>query len=424
MRRKFGFWSIVLLGLNAILGSGIFLLPSSMMAIAGPFSLWVILFDSLLVVTIALCFAEAAGYFKRNGGAYLYARAAFGDFVGFEVGFIKWAVGIIAWASMAAGFVAVLDGIWPGISGGLLGKGILVGLIAGLTILNLCGVKVSKIANNIMTIGKLLPILVFMGIGLFFMQPDNLSPIMSLEAYEPNAFAVAAILFLYTFSGFESIAVAAGDMENPKRDLPIAILLVMALVSIVYFGVQAISIGILGGALSSSAAPLADATQVFWGKAGYAFIMLGMLISVGGVNLAASFITPRIGEALAHDGMVPRFIAKENENGVPVWSILITGVCTVLIALSGSFTQLVMISAVSRFAQYIPTCLAVIVLRRKFADKPSTFHIPGGSLIPGVALAVSFWLLMHASWQELAWGLGGLLIGIPLYFIMRASESR
>lgn len=424
MTRRFGFWSIILLGLNAILGSGIFLLPSVMMALVGSFSLWIILFDSLLVLTIALCFAEAAGYFQRNGGAYLYARAAFGDFIGFEVGFIKWAVGIIAWASIASGFVAVLDSFWPGLSGGFIGKGILITLISLLGILNLCGVKVSKIANNIMTLGKLLPIIIFMAVGCLYIQPENFTHLFSLEEQLPNTFAMAAIMFLYTFSGFESIAVAASDMTNPKRNLPIAIITVIALVSIVYFGVQVISIGILGQQLSSATTPLADAMFIIFGQCGYALIMVGMLLSVAGVNLAASFITPHIGEALAHDGMVPRFIAKKNKKGAPTWSIIISTLLAVIVALSGSFTQLVMISAVSRFAQYIPTCLAVIVLRRKFAAKPSTFHIPGGAMVPLIALSVSIGLLIQVSWQELAWGLGGLLLGVPFYFIMRASGSR
>ncbi len=111
--KKLGFWSIVLLGINAIIGSGIFLLPNQAMLLIGPFSMVVIVFDMLLVISIAMCFAEAGGMFKENGGPYVYAREAFGDFVGFEVGFMKWAISIIAWATMAVAFSTALAKVWP-----------------------------------------------------------------------------------------------------------------------------------------------------------------------------------------------------------------------------------------------------------------------------------------------------------------------
>ena len=112
-KSKFGFWSIVLLGINGVIGSGIFLLPGKAMALIGPGSVFVYLFMTLVVLTIALCFAECAGKFSRIGAAYVYAREAFGEFVGFEVGIMRWAIGIIAWAAMAVGFVTALSAVWP-----------------------------------------------------------------------------------------------------------------------------------------------------------------------------------------------------------------------------------------------------------------------------------------------------------------------
>lgn len=103
-KKKLGLWSIVLLGINAVIGSGIFLLPGKAMKLMGPGSIWVYVFDMILVMSMALCFAEVSGIFNKNGGPYVYAKEAFGNFIGFEVGIMKWAVGIIAWATMAVGF--------------------------------------------------------------------------------------------------------------------------------------------------------------------------------------------------------------------------------------------------------------------------------------------------------------------------------
>ena len=112
-RNTLGFWSIVLLGINGVIGSGIFLLPGKMMDLVGPGSLFVYIFMAMVVMAIALCFAECAGRFTRNGASYVYARAAFGEFVGFEVGLMSWAIRIIAWAAMAVGFVTALSAVWP-----------------------------------------------------------------------------------------------------------------------------------------------------------------------------------------------------------------------------------------------------------------------------------------------------------------------
>lgn len=111
VKSKFGFWSIVLLGINAIIGSGIFLLPNQAYALSGAFSLVVVLFDAVLAMSLALCFAEASGRFHRNGGPYIYARAAFGNFIGFEVGFMKAVISIIAWAATANGFATALSAV-------------------------------------------------------------------------------------------------------------------------------------------------------------------------------------------------------------------------------------------------------------------------------------------------------------------------
>jgi len=395
-KNKMGLFSIILLGFNGIIGSGIFLLPNKVMAQVGPAAVLVTLFDALLVISIAVCFAEVGGMFKKNGGPYVYAKEAFGEFVGFEVGFMKWAIAIIAWATMTVGFAEALMGLLPKgtFANENIAKAIIVTIIVVLlTLVNLSGIKTSKILNNIVTTGKLLPLIIFIAVGLFFINGSNFTPFfvpgknasgqtMSTGA----AIGAAALTIFYAFTGFESIAVAAEDMDNPEKDVPKAILLVIFI-------------------------------------SGKYLVGAGTLVSIGGINLAASIMTPRSGSALADDGLIPRVIAKKNSKDVPYIAIIITGVLTLALglygSLIGSFAILAAISVVSRFVQYVPTCLSVIVLRKKRPDLKPSFRVPFGPVIPILAVVVSFWLLYNSDMQKIVIGLGGLVIGAVVYFLMK-----
>lgn len=417
-KNKLGLWSIVLLGVNAIIGSGIFLLPNKAYSLVGTNSILAFVFNALLAVSIALCFAEVSGLFKKNGGPYVYAKEAFGDFVGFEVGFIKWIISMIAWATMANGFATALGEIFPVCKDGSIQIAIMSLLIIGLTLLNLVGVSAAKWTNNIATICKIIPLLVFVLVGLFFMNGANFQPV-SMNKLSNGNFAQACLLLFYAFTGFEAIAVSAEDMENPQKNLPKAILIVMLIVSCFYILIQVVAIGVLGPDLKNHAAPIQDAMYTFLGKPGLMLVAAGTLISILGINVASSFITPRSAVALADDHMLPAFMNKRNDKDVPYYSVLISGAITLIIALSGSFTTLAAISVVSRFAQYIPTCLSVIVFRKKMKDKERAFTIPFGPIIPIIAVLVSIWLLAHADLYKLEIGLGGLIVAIPFYFIMK-----
>ncbi len=417
--KKLGFWSIVLLGINSIIGSGIFLLPNKAYSLVGPKSIFVILFDMVLVLSIALCFAEASGMFKKNGGPYVYAKETFGDFVGFEVGFMKWAIAIIAWSAMASAFVQALGRVLPIAQDPFIKNIIIVGIIVALGVVNILGVNLSKILNNIITTGKLIPLFLFIAVGIFFINKGNFVAIPATETGADGSFAAASLLMFYAFTGFESIAVAAEDMENPEKNIPKATILVMFIVSLVYILILIVSIGILGPDLALSSAPLADAAGRVVGQSGVALISAGTLISIGGINIAASFITPRSGVALAEDGILPKKIAETGRFGTPTYAIIITVVLAIIIALSGSFSKLAAISVISRFVQYLPTCLAIPVLRKKRPDLPRTFKVPFGPVIPIFAIVVSCWLLYNSDMQKILIGLGGLILGVPIYLSRR-----
>ncbi len=419
---KFGLWSIVLLGINSIIGTGIFLLPNRAYALMGPSSLLILLFDAFLAGCLALCFAEVAGFFSRNGGPYLYAKAAFGDFVGYEVGVLKLVVTIIAWAAMAVGFATALGAAFPFFAGDTMKNLIAAVLIGGLTIMNIAGVKISKILNNLMTISKLVPLCVFIAVGLFFVNGSNFTPFVPTHMAD-GAFANAAITMFFAYTGFEAIAVAAEDFKDPKKDLPRGIILTMIIVTIIYMLVVGISIGILGPDLAVDKAPIQTAFGRAVGPVGAYFILLGTLFSMGGINLAESFIAPRACTSLAEDGMLPAFLNRRTSWGTPWASSVVVAILSILLAWSGSFTTLAAISAVSRFTQYLPTVLSVIVFRRKWKDRGRTYKIPGGIFVPVVAFLTSLWMLSNAKPMQLVWGLGGILVIAPYYLVYKKKKA-
>ena len=421
--KKLSFWSMVLLGINGIIGSGIFLLPNKAMAIIGPASLLVMIFDMLLVLAITFCFAEAGGLFKDNGGAYIYAKEAFGDFVGYEVGFLSWITRILAFSTMTVGFATALGGIIPDWNTDFMKNIIITVIVLVLTIINLLGIKLYEILQNVATIAKLLPFILFIGMGIFFIQPSNFTPMFPGGEYTPGTFGTAAVMLFFTFTGFETLGVAAGEMENPQKNLPKATLITIFAVSAIYILLLACAIGIMGYELANTTAPVQVAFGQIAGTFGTTVVALGTLVSIGALCIASSFVTPYCGLALAEQHMLPSFMAKRNRFGAPYWCILVSTIIATLVGYTGGFAFLASISVVSRFSQYIPTCLSIMVFRKTMPKAPRAFKIPFGPVIPIIALLVSLWLLSQTKPQQLILGLGAAVIAIPFYFLVHKKHQ-
>lgn len=420
--KKLGFWSIVLLGINGIIGSGIFLLPNKAIAIIGPASLLVMLFDMLLVLAITFCFAEASGLFKENGGAYIYAKEAFGDFIGYEVGFLSWATRIIAFSTMSVGFATALGGLIPSLNTVMMKNIIISVIFIVLAVINLLGIKLYEVIQNLATIAKILPFILFIGMGIFYIEPVNFTPLVPNGVYTPGSFGAAAVMLFFAFTGFESLAVAAAEMENPQKNLPKATLITIFTVSAIYILLLACAIGIMGYELADTTAPVQAAFTRIAGAFGTTIVAAGTLISIGALCIASSFITPHSGLALAEQHMLPAFMAKRNRFGAPYWCIIVSTIVAMLIGYTGGFAFLASISVVSRFSQYIPTCLSIMVFRKKMPDAPRVFKIPFGPVIPVIALLVSFWLLAQAKPQQLLIGFGAAIVALPFYFLVHRKK--
>ena len=416
--KKLGFFSMILLGINGIIGSGIFLLPGKVVSIAGSWSLVIYAFVSLIVLATAWCFAQCAGRFTRNGGAYIYAKEAFGDFIGFEVGIMRWAVGIIAWAAMAVGFITALSSIWPAADQEPFRSLIILSLVGGLGLVNILGVGVLQKVNNLFTLAKVIPLLLLILMGIFYVKQTY--PIaLAVDQPVQESFRSASLIIFYAFGGFEALTVAAEDMENPTKNLPVVMMIVITFCSLIYFLIHWIATGILGPVyLAESITPIADVAQKIFGSLGKWFVTVATLISIGGTNIAASFITPRSGVALAEDRMIPAIIAVKSRFGTPYLAISITMILTAVVAVTGDFTQLITISVLARFVQYISTCLATLVMHVRPLSSMTLRH-SWKCIIPLIALVGIVWLLLQASSQQLYMSLGALLLGIPLYMLQR-----
>lgn len=420
--KKFDFLSMILLGINSVIGSGIFLMPGKIMSLTGPLSLFVYLFVTFLVISIALCFAKCATVFNRNGAAYLYAKEAFGEFVAFEVGFMKWVVSIIGWAALVVGFVTGLSAVWPIFKDPFWHVSTIILILSGSAFLNIFGLSSIRFLNNILTVAKLIPLLFIVGIGIFFMDGNHFST-MFQQKWQLDAFGEASLIIFFAFSGFETLAVVAQDMENPEKNVPVALILVILTCATLYFLLQVVAIGVLGPSLAFSISPVMDISEQLFGLSGKWLVVAASLISMAGINVVASFVCPKTAVVLAEDRLIPIQIAKNNRFGAPYIAIILTTGLTLACALMGNFFQLVAISMVARFVQYLPTCLAVLVLHGK-----SKFQKTGRGIfvvvVPLIAIVFSLLLLFHITSEQLIYGLGALFVGIPIYLLMRIKKSK
>ena len=425
LSRAMGFFDVICLGINSVVGAGIFLLPGQLYGLAGNNAVWVFPLCGVLCFTIALCFAEMGGMYNKTGGAYLYARDAFGPFVGFLVGWMVWLSSIIGWASVASGFGLYLGYFLPS-ENVWLSKAIVAVLIIGLSTINFFGVKPGARTINFFTIGKLVPLLIFIGVGLFFIHENNpyllkgdeggVFSKLGQEAFSVKNFGAAIIMALYAYTGFEFVAVPAEEMRHPRRDIPRVLFFVMLIVTALYIVIQIVAKGTFPG-LAESDKPLADAAKYFMGTIGGVIIGVGALLSIGGINAGIALTSPRSLYALSADGFFPGIFSRIHPTyHTPYLAIIINTGLTLVLSLTGSFKYLIAASVMVSILQYIPTCLAVIVLRRCKPESAGSYRIFGGYCIPVLALLICGWLIYYVELKVIAATAIAIIVSLPFYF--------
>ena len=423
LRRAVSRWEIVGLAVNDVIGSGVYLLPAAAAALLGPASLWAVLLAGGAVALLVLCFAEAASHFDEPGGGYVYTREAFGRFVGFEVGWMTWLARIASVASLSNGFAQALGFLWPDATIGMTRTFVIAVPLALLTWINVVGVKSGARTAVFLSIAKVLPLIFLIVVGLPAIDTSALFPI---PAPRTDVLGEAALLLLFAYAGFENTAAAAGEYKNPQRDVPFALLTMIALVTTLYFLIQLVALGTLPDlAERVDGAPLAVAATLLVGGWAGVVMTIGAAVSIEGNVGNTTLMGPRYLFALAEDGFGPRALARVHPKWrTPYVAIIVQSSIALVLALSGSFVQLAMLSIVARLATYIGTAAAVPVLRRKFPRTASTVRLPGGPLIPILALALCLVFLLSATRWNLIAGAIALTVGAVLFVTRRRPVSR
>lgn len=410
-------WDLTAIAVNTIIGTGIFLLPAKVTGLIGSYSLLAFVACAVIIALIVVCFAEVSSRFQKTGGMYLYARQAFGSAVGFEVGWLYWIVRVTTFAANCNALLIYLELFVPGANEGFLRIVLISAIVLLMTFVNFIGVRESAIMTNIFTVGKILPLLIFAAVGVFFIQPTNFD---FAQTPEYGKFSEAVLLLIYAYVGFEAAVIPAGETKEPRKNVPFALLTALAFCATLFIIIQIVAIGTLPG-LAESKTPLADAAGKFMGSFGATFIAIGALISILG-NLNGGFLaSSRIPFAMAEQKELPQILGKTHEKfKTPYLSIFLTAAVILIWTINSSFFSAVAIATITRLIVYATTCASLSVFRKKENSPEAKFIAPFGIIASILSLILIVWLLTQVDFKKE--GLAILIaaaVGLILYFACR-----
>ncbi|MDN6821065.1 MAG: APC family permease [Lactococcus lactis] len=403
--------AIFLLGVNSIIGSGIFLLSGKIYEDAGIWSLLAILCAGLSIFVIAFAYANMSKIYSKNGGAFVYAKETFGRFPGFIVGMVTWLLGTVTLATEVSALLTAMKMILPNLNSRLIG----IIIILALGIISYFGSSIIAGLDNLTSFVKIVLVLVFIFTCLWLVRGLNFSSPNLLTASSANlggfnGFLSAYGTVFFFFTGFSFLPVNAEKMKNPAKNLPKMMSLVMLTCLAVYLIIQTITIGALGPELTKTLVPAATAFSKIVGSIRIPLFVVGICFSIFGVIVATTFNTPTILASLAqaHED-VPMFVSKNNRFGTPTWAIILTTVCGIALFLSGNYVFLSGLTVFMSFVQYLSTGLANI--KKKF------LLIGIGSVLFSLVLLTSFTL------SVLILGLGILILLVMIYFVVKLDDD-
>ncbi|NNK12482.1 MAG: amino acid permease [Flavobacteriaceae bacterium] len=407
LKRVVGVTGLSLNIVNITVGAGIFALPAIVGVELGAFSIFAYLFCGLMMAAIMLCYAEIGTRVTKSGGSYAYVVTAFGDFAGFIVNWLAvfgWSIlGSAALMNIIADSLAV---VFPIFSDPWIRGVFYFVLLVFLMITNIRGAKQGVAFIKWITVIKVLPLL---GIGLFglsLITPENLQweQLPSLKS-----FSNTTLILFFAFAGFETALGASGEIKNPKRTIPLGILIGGGTVLLIYLLLQTVTQGILGPQIETfKNAPLAAVAERLMGSIGGTLLLIAAAISCYGAVSTDVMSTPRVLFAGARDGLFPKFLGKVHPKfATPHWSIIIFTGLIFLFSISGGFEQLAILASAAILLIYLLVILATIRMRTKKSQlSEKTFKVPGGWTIPIIGIASILWLLSSLTqWEFLAIGI-------------------
>jgi basic amino acid/polyamine antiporter, APA family len=386
--RAMGRWTLTALVINSIIGSGIFGLPSVVAGYLGKQSPLAYLVAAAGIGVVIACFAELASQFREAGGPYLYAREAFGRIIGIEVALFLCLTKVTAAAAAANLFTDYLAEFWPVAQEPLPRLAILTLLIGFVAVVNVRGIKSGASANNVFTVAKLTPLILFAISGclfLLFHHSPFAAPTHGLPRAPARNWFQAILIVLFGYAGFEGAVVPMSEAKDPQRDAPFALFVALAAVTFLYWSIQYVVVSLLPDP-AATGRPLAAVARQIWGTPGALLISLGALMSVYGYLLATLLHSPRLVFALGEKGDIPRVFARIHPRyHTPHVSIFAFAGIAWCLAVAGSFKWNVLVSSIGRLLVYGFTCAALPVLRRKYPDARA-FRLPAGNLFTALGL--------------------------------------
>ena len=430
LSREIRKWDLVALLVNVTVGAGILRLPADVQRTVGNYSLAAFVVCAMVIGLIALCFAEVGSRFSGTGGPYLYASETFGPTLAFTVGWLMWLTRLAGFATLAQVFIAYLGYFWPPVESGLPRVAIIAGLVVLLTVINIIGVKQSARASDIFTVAKLIPLVVFVAAGLFFISPASFT-----VAARPSlgSFSAAVFILVYAFSGFEAVLVNSGEIRQPQRVIPFALIMALSASVVLFLLIQVVCIGTLPQ-LAESERPLADASYSFLGALGRTMISAGALIGIFGTLNVIMLACTRLPFAMAAQGQLPNPLARVHRRfRTPHVSILVCAAAVLVLSLSGTFVYALKVTVITRVIVYASTCAALPVLRRRarmavpvrtVGEVSGSFEVPAGILISTICVILCLWLLANSGWREARDVVVAIVVGLAIYAATQLGRRR
>jgi amino acid transporter len=404
---------VLFIGINGVVGGGIFLLPGEVAGAAGSAAVWAYLAAGALVILIGLSYAEISAMYDRTGGPLVYVQEAMGKTAGFSVGWMVWVTYLVGWAVLSNGFVGYLGSLWsPAERYGWL---IIVFLVGLLCTLNTLGVRLGSSVIQFFTVAKLIPLTLLIVAGLTFAgAPGNA---FLGEVPPGSGFFAAVLIVIFAYGGFEGATIPAGEMRDPRRTISIAVLGTLVGVTVFYMLIQYAALRIEPD-LAGSETPLAAAGGAMF-AGGLVLMTVGAMVSIFGTQSCVALTSPRNLYALSNEGMLPAFLGRVSPRfRTPTVAIWLTGAIVVFLAVTGTFTQLILLNVAARLYQYFMVCVSVAIQRRRdpLAERP--FRLPFGVTIPVVAvLCVA--LFTQQPLVNILVAVGALAAGLLLYLVGR-----
>jgi APA family basic amino acid/polyamine antiporter len=422
LTRAIGVRKLAASAVNLTIGAGIFAMPAVVAGHLGAAAVLAYLLCGLLLALVLLCFVEVGSRVTTSGGVYEYVGMAFGPYAGFLTNMLFAGFALSADAAVANILVDNIAIFYPAAKSTGLRFTIMLVVFGLIATLNVRGISQGLRLVEFITLAKIIPLLLLVGVGAFYMSPENLK--WDGMPSTKSLGETALILFFAFGGGAEATLNSTGEIKNPSYTIPRGILWGALSVFIIYVLVQLVAQGVLGAALATEReAPLAAVASKFFGGYGTILMVVAAIISCFGLISGDILASSRLPYAAARDGLLPSLLAKIHPKfKTPYWAVIFYAGCGFVLAISGGFRQLAILASAAILLVYVGVILATIKLRE--TGKTNTFRNPGGIAIPVLALSVTLWFLTSLTRSEVMGTIIFLAIFSGVYFFSKAINTK